>query len=222
MSERKPVIAIDGPAGAGKSTTAKALAVELGLRYLDTGAMYRAVALAAQRAGIGCEDEGPLCELLQSISIDFGGGDPQRVLLNDEDVTDQIRTLEIGELASALSIHGRVREALVDRQQAMIVAGGVVLEGRDATTVIAPDADLKIYLTASLEERARRRTLELAEKENPADFSEVREQILQRDHRDITRTESPLKVADDAIVVESGGHHVHDVVTRIIHLLEAP
>jgi CMP/dCMP kinase len=222
MSERKPVIAIDGPAGAGKSTTAKALAIELGLRYLDTGAMYRAVALAALRNGISCEDETALTELLSTIEIDFGGGDPQRVLLNGEDITGHIRTLDIGEMASSLSVHGRVREALVARQQAMIAAGGVVLEGRDATTVIAPDADLKIYLTASLEERARRRTLELTQKADRADFGEVREQILQRDHRDITRTESPLKVAEDAIVVESGGHHVHDVVTRIIHLLEAP
>ena len=219
MSERKPVIAIDGPAGAGKSTTAKALAIQLDLRYLDTGAMYRAVALASSRAGVEPTDENGLVALLETIEIDFGTGDPQRVILNGEDVTGHIRTLEIGEAASTLSVHGRVREALVLRQQAMIAEGGVVLEGRDATTVIAPDADLKIYLTASLEERARRRTAELA---NHSDFSTVREQILQRDHRDITRTESPLTVADDAIVVESGGYDVHDVVSRIADLLVAP
>jgi cytidylate kinase len=213
------VVAIDGPAGAGKSTVAKAVAKERGLRYLDTGAMYRALALAADRAGVPPGDSQAAEKVLMSLQIAFAPGDPQRVLLNGEDVTDLIRTPDIGELASALSAHSPVRREMVRRQQKMVSEGGVVLEGRDATTVIAPDADVKIYLTASLEERARRRRVEFEEKGVTADFDRVRSEMELRDHRDITREDSPLRVAPDAVVVDSANLSVAQVVQKVLALI---
>lgn len=214
------VIAIDGPAGAGKSTVAKALAKELGLKYLDTGAMYRAIALAASRAGLGADDHAKAAELGKGIEIAFGEGDPPRVFLNGEDVTTAIRTPEMGELASALSTHSDIRKEMVARQQAMVAEGGYTLEGRDVTTVVAPNADVKVYLTASLEERAKRRHDEFTEKQISAlDYDELRRQMQTRDHRDITRDDSPLKVADGAAVIESGGYSIREVMDKIIALI---
>ena len=215
----KFVIAIDGPAGAGKSTVSKALAKELELSYLDTGAMYRCLALKAHRADISRQDESAISELMHTTSITFGHGDPQPVYLDGEDVTSLIRTPEISEFASSISAHSAVRRALVSRQQALVADGGVILEGRDATTVIAPHADLKIYLTASLEERAKRRRLEFEQKGEQGDFEAVRQQIESRDHRDITRHDSPLKVADDAVIIESGGVPIAEVIAKIKALL---
>jgi CMP/dCMP kinase len=213
------VIAIDGPAGAGKSTVAKRLARALGIRYLDTGAMYRALALKASRAGLGIDDSDRVADLAGSTRIEFGEGDPQRVLLDGEDVTEGIRTPQMSELASALSTDSRVRRVLVQMQRDVVEQGDVVLEGRDATTVIAPDATLKVYLTASLEERARRRHLELDQRGLPATFETVRKDVELRDHRDITRDESPLTVAADAHILESGGLDIESVVQRILDLL---
>ena len=212
------VIAIDGPAGAGKSTVSKMLARDLGLHYLDTGAMYRALALKAYEHGIDCHEGERIAGLMDHTEISFGTGDPQPVLLDGRDVTTNIRTLEIGELASKVSTHPSVRAALVKRQQEMCAKGGVVLEGRDATTVIAPNADIKVYLTASLEERAKRRSKELGHG-SIEDFTNVREQIVQRDHRDITRADSPLMVADGAELIESGGLTPEQVTERIKSLV---
>jgi len=215
----KPVIAIDGPAGAGKSTVAKALARELDLRYLDTGAMYRALGLKALRAGISSEQGDPIASLGATTDIAFAPGDPQRVLLDGADVTDAIRTPEIADMASRISAHSPVRRLLVERQRAMVASGGVVLEGRDATTVVAPNADLRVYLTASLEERAHRRFLEQQAKGDEESFTNVRRDVAQRDHRDITRDDSPLTVAEGVHVIESGGLTVKEVVVRIAALL---
>lgn len=166
----KLVIAIDGPAGAGKSTVAKLLAKELGLSYLDTGAMYRALALKAQRNGLGPNDGEAAGALGEQTEIGFGLGEPQPVLLDGEDVTAAIRTLQIGELASALSAHTPVRRVLAKRQQEMVAEGGYTLEGRDVTTVIAPNAQVRVFLTATLEERARRRHEELLSKGHQSDL----------------------------------------------------
>ncbi len=216
----KLVIAIDGPAGAGKSTVAKALAKELGLKYLDTGAMYRALALAAQRASLTANDGDQAAQLAGAIEISFGSGDPLPVLLNGEDVGQLIRTPEIGEFASALSTHSGVRRELVKRQQAMVAEGGYTLEGRDVTTVVAPNAQVKVYLTASLEERAKRRHVEMQTKgQDTPEYSDLRKQIQTRDHRDITREDSPLMVAPGATLIESGGMTIDEVVQRIKWLI---
>ncbi|MCC7231104.1 MAG: (d)CMP kinase [Fimbriimonadaceae bacterium] len=216
----KLVIAIDGPAGAGKSTVAKALAKDLGLCYLDTGAMYRALALAASRAGMSPESGEDAAQLAESLEISFGAGDPPSIWIGDEDVTTQIRTPEIGELASALSTHPGVRRVMVKQQQAMVADGGYTLEGRDVTTVVAPHAQVKVYLTASLEERAKRRHLEMEQKGlGELEYSELRKQMQTRDHRDITREDSPLAVAPGATIVESGGLPIEGVVNRIKALI---
>lgn len=215
------VIAIDGPAGAGKSTVAKILAQRLGLRYLDTGAMYRAVALAATRTGLGAEQAEEAAEVARRLTIEFCDGDPQRVLLDGEDVTEAIRTPEIGELASALSAHSAIRRILAERQKEIVAQGGVTLEGRDVTTVIAPNADLRIYLDASLEERARRRHLDLRARGIEVDFDELVRQIDERDQRDSSREDSPLMKAEGVQVVETDGLGIEQVVERILSLLPA-
>jgi cytidylate kinase len=220
--ERKLVIAIDGPAGAGKSTVAKILAKRLDLRYLDTGAMYRVVALCASRAGLGPEDGEQASNLCRGIIIEFGEGEPQRVLMNGEDVTAAIRTPQMGELASALSAHSSVRSLLAEQQKQIVSHGGVTLEGRDVTTVIAPDADLRVFLTASMEERAKRRWLELKERGIEIDLDELSKQISDRDHRDYTRSDSPLKLGDGVQVVESFGLSPEAVADRIEALLPEP
>lgn len=214
------VIAIDGPAGAGKSTVAKALAKRLGLTYLDTGAMYRALALKAERAGLGPNDGLAAGELGAHTRIEFGPGDPPAVLLDGEDVSHAIRTPEIGELASALSAHTPVRQVLATRQRDMVAAGGYVLEGRDTTTVIAPHATLKVFLTAGLSERARRRRLELEAKGAPIDADDLQRQIAQRDARDSNRADSPLMVAEGALVIDSEGLPPDAVVDRIVEALK--
>ena len=213
------IIAIDGPAGAGKSTVAMALAKKLELHYMDTGAMYRALALKVQTLGIGTKDAQRLAESCSQSRIEFGDGDPQPIFLDGKDVSDQIRTLEIGELASALSVHPEVRKQLVALQQKILENGGATLEGRDATTVIAPGAPIKIFLTASLEERTRRRFSELKTKGLQVTYAEVKAQIAERDQRDTTRKASPLRIAEDATVIDSQQMNVDEVVEQILNLM---
>lgn len=209
------IIAIDGPAGAGKSTIARGLATALKLDLLDTGAMYRAFALANQRAG---ENKTSITELIATNTIDFGPS-PQRVIqLNGEDISNSIRSLEISQLASQLSTISEVRRALVTAQQAIIKQGNWVLEGRDVTTVVAPDADLKIFLTASIEERARRRWVEMIAKGDKVKLTAVVKEVVERDHRDYTRQDSPLMLAEDAIIIESFDLSPDEIVARIVAL----
>jgi len=209
------VIAIDGPAGAGKSTIAKALANRLEFTYLDTGAMYRAVALLAIREG--ADDAEEVAGLARGMDLRF---DPspsgQRLIVNGEDFTDLIRTPEIGEAASALSTHSGIRRELVRRQQQMIAAGRMVLEGRDTTTVVCPDARLKVYLTASVGERARRRFQEFAGQPDSPTLLEIEESIASRDHRDSTRKDSPLRVAEEAVVIDSDSMTADEVVEAVL------
>ncbi|MEP0765432.1 MAG: (d)CMP kinase [Fimbriimonadia bacterium] len=215
------VIAIDGPSGAGKSTVAKALAERLGLHYLDTGAMYRALALTATRAGLTDAPADALGDLAASLQIVFEGPPTaQRVICQGRDVTEEIRTPETGDLASALSVHSTVRRAMVTAQQRIIESGGWTLEGRDTTTVVAPDADLKVYLDASPEVRARRRYEELTARGIETTVAEVLAQQRERDCRDSTREDSPLRRAPDAIIVDSSDLSVEQVVDRIVSRLE--
>ncbi|GIV07105.1 MAG: cytidylate kinase [Fimbriimonadales bacterium] len=201
------VVAIDGPAGSGKSTLAKNLARALGFVFLDTGAMYRALALAAQRAGVHPDDADALALLAQQVAIRFTAeGESQRVLLNDEDVSDAIRTPEISDLASRVSVHSGVRHAMVQLQRALAAqAHGVVAEGRDTTTVVFPGAAVKFYLDASPQERARRRQHQLQQQGIEVDFDTLLQQIIERDARDAARADSPLRIAPDAIVIQNDG-----------------
>lgn len=201
------VIAIDGPAGSGKSTLAKSLARALGFVFLDTGAMYRALALAAQRAGVSPDDADALEQLAQQVEIRLiAEGEAQRVLLNGEDVSEAIRTPEISDLASRVSVHSGVRRAMVQLQRALAAqAEGVVAEGRDTTTIVFPEAAVKFYLDASPHERARRRQHQLQQQGIDVDYDALLQQILERDARDAARADSPLRIAPDAIVIENDG-----------------
>ena len=214
------LVAIDGPAGAGKSTVAKALAHELGFTYLDSGAMYRCVALTGLERGGGVlpEQPGALRALALAAAIEFVADDaegaPSRVLLDSRDVSDRIRTPEVSEAASVVAAEEGVREALVAKQRALIAQGDWVAEGRDIGTVVAPDAELKVFLTADAGERARRRAAELG-----ADAATVLAEQTMRDERDSTRAHSPLQAAPDAITLDTSGLTVEEVVGRIAALV---
>lgn len=212
------VIAIDGPAGAGKSTVARLLAQATGLPLLDTGAMYRAFAVKATRARLSPQNLDLVASLAAQTNIEFGPDG--QTLLDGEDVTPHIRTLEIGQAASEFSTLSPVRRRMVDLQQTIVAQGGRILEGRDVTTVVAPEADLKIFLTASIEERARRRWIEMRERGDQTRLQEVVKDVVIRDHRDYTRDDSPLTLAEDAIILETYGLDPGDVVNQIISLIK--
>jgi len=215
------VIAIDGPAGAGKTTIAKRVAQDLDLQFLDTGAMYRCVALECSRTGLSAKDGERAAAVALRCKIEFGPGDPQRVLLNGEDVTDAIRTPEMGDLASVVSVHPAVRRQMVKQQKAAIARGGVILEGRDTTTVVAPDADVKVFLTASADTRALRRYKELNAKGLNVKLDEIRDQIIERDRRDSTRADSPLTISPDANVINTDVLTIDEVVEEVEALARA-
>lgn len=182
--------------------------------------MYRAIAVEAIRRGVPTSDEPRLAEIAGQAVIAFTTDDPARILLDGRDVTEEIRTLAVGQAASELSVHPAVRRALVKSQKAIIEGGGYVLEGRDTTTVVAPNADLKIFLTASVEERARRRWLEMASKEGTATLQEVVLDVVQRDHRDYSRKDSPLTLAEDALVIESYGMTPPEVTQKVVRIIQ--
>lgn len=204
------VIAIDGPAGAGKSTVARGVAAVLGFTYLDSGAMYRCAALAALHAGVDLDDAEIVTALTRGLEIGLEG---RSVTLGDDDVSDAIREPEVSVAASRVSAHPGVREAMVERQRELIAAGRYVAEGRDIGTVVSPDSPLKVFLTATDEERARRRAAETGEPPEKVLASQ-----LERDSRDREREHGALRAADDAVEVDTTGLTVDDVVTRIVAL----
>lgn len=210
-------IAIDGPAGAGKSTVAKKVAKELSFVYVDTGAMYRAMALYLLRKGVNREDSDEIGEACQNaeISIEYQNGE-QIVLLDGENVNAHLRTEEVSAMASVSSAVPRVREKLLDLQRKLARTMSVVMDGRDIGTTILPDADVKIYLTASSLTRARRRYLEYQEKGEACDLAEIQKTIEERDQRDMTREISPLCQAEDAVLVDSSELTIDETVEKIL------
>lgn len=215
-------IAIDGPSGAGKSTVASSLGRRLGYVYIDTGAMYRSVALRVKEKGVIPEDELAVGQLASSLHITFvTEGEQTRIFCDGEDISEAIRTPEISRLASFISRQKGVREALVRMQREMGREGGVILEGRDIGTVVFPDADVKFYLDAESDERVRRRFHEMVEKGVEVDFKETEEELLQRDHNDMHRSHSPLKKADDALFVDSTHRSVEEIVGEMVRIVKA-
>jgi CMP/dCMP kinase len=211
------VIAIDGPAGAGKGTVARRLAARLGYRLLDTGAMYRALAWSVARAGLAPEDTPALRRHIDRVHVDVEG---DRVVVDGRDVTDEIRSPEIASLTSRLSMLGVVRDKLTPMQRRMAATGGVVLEGRDTGTVVSPDAEVKFYLDASLDERARRRQVELRARGLEVDTDTARADIAARDAQDSSRALAPLRKASDAIEVDTTGLSVEQVVSLLAEMVE--
>jgi len=225
---RAPRVAIDGPAGAGKSTVAKMLAERLGFLHVDTGALYRTVALAAKRAGASWDDEGHVGRVAERVVAEQrirmerpAEGGAMRVILDGEDVSALIRSPEMSAGASRVSAIAAVRSALLDLQRQAGAGGGVVLEGRDIGTVVFPDAEVKLFLTATPEERARRRFEELAEKGVATTFEATLADQRARDKADTERAVSPLRMADDAVLVDSTGRDVAEIIEEMVRVVEA-
>ena len=217
----KPIIAIDGPAGAGKSTIARLVAAKLGYIYIDTGAMYRAVAWKVLQAGIPLSEQAKVVALAKNIEVHFENvGGTQRVFADGEDVTEAIRTPEATRLSSPISAIQGVRKRMVELQRKMGEAGGVVMEGRDIGTVVFPQAEVKIFLTASVTERARRRVQQLKEQGVEADLAQVESEIKERDLRDSSRRHAPLKQAPDAVLVDTDSMTIEQVVDAVLAVHE--
>lgn len=214
-------IAIDGPAGAGKSTIARAAASKLNFVYVDTGAMYRAMALHFLREGISPQDEAAISEAVKTadVTLAYENG-VQQVILNGENVSGLIRSEEVGAMASDTSVHLSVREKLVELQKGLAARENVIMDGRDIGTCVLPDADLKIYLTASSRVRAERRYLELKGKGQDCSLEEIETDIIKRDHQDMNREHSPLKQAEDAVLLDSSEMSAREVIERILMLFE--
>ena len=212
-------VAIDGPAGAGKSTIAKLVAKELNFIYVDTGAMYRAIALFLLNKGISKDDEKAIADVCGEIDIEIKHADGlQQVWLNGQDVSTEIRREAVGNMASATSVYSCVREKLLSLQRDIAATQDVIMDGRDIGTCILPNAQAKIYLTASVSTRAKRRYQELCEKGVSCDLEEIKKDIEDRDYRDMHREISPLKQAEDAVLVDSSDMTIEQVVERIVEI----
>lgn len=212
------VVAIDGPGGAGKSTIARLLAQKLNYLHLDTGAMYRAVTLAALRENIDFNQQEKLIELARKIDISFD--QKGEILLDGENVSEEIRKAEVNKHVSQTAAVKGVRDVLVKKQQQLARNNKVVMDGRDITTVVLPEADHKFFLTASLEERARRRYQEVRSKNKDADFEKIKESIARRDKMDSEREHSPLKKAEDAVLVDTTNLSIDEVLAKMIEIIE--
>jgi len=218
MSEKIPVITIDGPSGAGKGTVARIVAKQLGWELLDSGAIYRVLAIATRHHGVGVQDEEPLIPMAAHLDVQFAinnDGESQ-VILEGEDVTSSIRSEDIGDLASKVAAFPRVREALLRRQRAFKVSPGLVADGRDMGTVVFNDAPVKVFLTASPEERAERRFNQLKEKGFDVSIGRLLDDIRQRDERDQNRKVAPLIPAEGALLIDSTDLSIEEVVNKIL------
>ena len=217
---KKFAVAVDGPAGSGKSTVAKEIAKALGILYIDTGAMYRTVGMACLKKGIDPADEGAVVASLDDLDMKiFPEAGGQRILLDGEDITSRIRTEEIGKAASSVAAYQKVREKLVEIQQGLAKEQSVIMDGRDIGTKVLPDAEVKIYLDASVEERAKRRVGELEAQGKTADLEIIREEIAHRDYQDMHRENSPLCRAEDAVNVDTTGLDIPAVTEKLLALL---
>jgi cytidylate kinase len=217
LRTKELVIAIDGPAASGKSTTARLVAAALGYVHVDTGAMYRALTLKALRQGVSPEDQDAVSSIAESSHVELrDDGGTVHVLLDGEDVREAIRTPEVTNAVSLVSSYPRVRSVLVREQRAMGKNGGIVMDGRDIGTVVFPDADIKFFMVAGIDARARRRRLELRAKGIEADEAELSRQIAGRDLQDSTRDQSPLRRADDAIDVDTSGMTIDEQVAFVV------
>lgn len=219
---KQPIrIAIDGPAAAGKSTVAKIIAKELSLVYIDTGAMYRCVTYKALQNNIDLHDEQALVNMLETTTIGLAVGEKgQIVLLDQVDVSDKVRTSEVTNNVSVVAAHKMVREILVDRQKQLAEKGGIVMDGRDIGTHVIPDAEVKIFMVASVDERAERRHKENIERGFDSSLEQLKEEIAARDKFDSERKASPLKQAEDAVLVDTTGLGLEEVVSKILNIIE--
>lgn len=217
---KKIVVAIDGPAGAGKSTIARLAAEKLGYAYIDTGAMYRSVAWKFLQTGAPFDEEA-ISRLSQTMIIEFRPeGSVNRVFVDGTEVTEAIRSTEVTANVSRVAAIGAVREAMVEQQRRMGAAGGVILDGRDIGTVVFPQAELKIFLTASVEERARRRYKELVDKGQQVDLQQLQQDIASRDKQDSERAISPLRQAEDALLLDTSDMNIEQVIEKIMQLVQ--
>lgn len=222
MAAGIPVVTVDGPGGSGKGTVTQMLARRLGWHLLDSGALYRLTALAATRQQVALDDESGLVAVARSLDVAFRptpAGEPVRVILAGEDVTSEIRTEQCGNGASLVAVIQSVRDALLQRQRDFRQAPGLVADGRDMGTVVFPDAPVKVFLTASAEERAQRRHLQLKESGVDVNIAHLLDEIRARDERDMNREAAPLKPADDAQVIDSTGLSIEEVLSKVLALV---